>query len=182
MILLECVISYRDFEIYTPDNCLHPGQLFTPRATVYTPDNCLHPGQLFTPRATVYTPDNCLHLGQLFTPRTTVYTPDNCLHPGQLFTPRKTVYTPDNCLHPGQLCTPRTTVYTPDNCYVVSKINVAVSFDVGHVLAVRRIVLKLPGVRYERFVLMQVALTTCIRDGVTEDPEAWFRFVVYDLS
>ena len=38
--------------VYTPDNCLHPGQLFTPRATVYTPDNCLHPGQLFTPRTT----------------------------------------------------------------------------------------------------------------------------------
>ena len=50
-----------------------------------------------------------------------------------------TVYTPDNCLHPGQLFTPRTTVYTPDNCYVVSKINVAVSFDIGHVLAVRRV-------------------------------------------
>ena len=27
MILLEFVIWYRDFEIYTPDNCLHPGQL-----------------------------------------------------------------------------------------------------------------------------------------------------------
>ena len=31
------------------------------------------------------------------------------------------------------------TVYTPDNCYVVSKINVAVSFDVGHGPAAPRV-------------------------------------------